>query len=280
MLEELETVARTSDAVGMRGPQSRSQEAVEPIPMEIHDLTVAYHKKPVLWGIDLAVPKGKLVGIVGPNGAGKSTLIKAAMGLVPLSSGWVKIFGKPYRKNLSRVGYVPQRESVDWDFPVSVMDVVLMGRYGHLGLVKRPTRNDREIARECLEKVKMLPFADRQIANLSGGQQQRVFLARALAQESDLYFMDEPFAGVDAATETAIITLMHELKNRGKTLLVVHHDLPTARNYFDMLLLLNMRVVAFGPTEEVFTNDLLQATYGGRLTILSEVAHAVGERAI
>jgi len=249
-----------------------------PVPLEVHDLTVAYQKKPVLWGVDLAVPRGKLVGIVGPNGAGKSTLIKAAMGLLPLSSGWVKVFGEPVRKNLRRVGYVPQRESVDWDFPVSVMDVVLMGRYGHLGLIKRPGKRDREIARECLDKLKMLPYANRQISNLSGGQQQRVFLARALAQESDLYFMDEPFAGVDAATESAIITLLHELKERGKTLLVVHHDLPTARNYFDMLLLLNMRVVAFGPTSEVFTYELLQRTYGGRLTILSEVAHAVGEK--
>lgn len=256
----------------------RASHSDERVPLEIHDLTVVYHKKPVLWGIDLTVPKGKLVGIVGPNGAGKSTLIKAVMGLIPLSSGWVKIFGEPYKKNLVRVGYVPQRESVDWDFPVSVMDVVLMGRYGRLGLVKRPSRQDRDVARECLDKVKMLPFANRQIANLSGGQQQRVFLARALAQESDLYFMDEPFGGVDAATETAIITLLHELKNRGKTLLVVHHDLPTARNYFDMLLLLNMRVVAFGRTEEVFTYELLQTTYGGRLTILSEVAHAVGQR--
>jgi len=254
------------------------QAAPSEIPLEVHDLTVAYHKKPVLWGIDLVVPKGKLVGIVGPNGAGKSTLIKAAMGLLPLSSGWVKIFGEPVRKNLVRVGYVPQRESVDWDFPVSVMDVVLMGRYGHLGLIKRPTRKDREIARECLDKVKLLPYANRQISNLSGGQQQRVFLARALAQESDLYFMDEPFAGVDAATETAIITLLQELKARGKTLLVVHHDLPTAKDYFDTLLLLNMRVVAFGPTEKVFTNDLLQKTYGGRLTILSEVAEAVREK--
>lgn len=246
-----------------------------PEPLEVHDLTVAYHKKPVLWGIDLVVPRGKLVGIVGPNGAGKSSLIKAAMGLLPLSSGWVKVFGEPVKRNLIRVGYVPQRESVDWDFPVSVMDVVLMGRYGRLGLLRRPTKQDRQIARDCLDKVKLLPYANRQISNLSGGQQQRVFLARALAQESDLYFMDEPFAGVDAATESAIIALLHELKDKGKTLMVVHHDLPTARNYFDMLLLLNMRVVAFGPTEEVFTYDLLQKTYGGRLTILSEVAEAV-----
>ncbi len=248
-------------------------------PLEIHDLTVAYHKRPVLWGVDVEVPAGQLVGVIGPNGAGKSTLIKAAMGLLPVSSGWVKVFGQPVKDNLRRVGYVPQRESVDWDFPVSVMDVVLMGRYGHLGLFKRPKKEDREIARECLEKVKMLPYADRQISNLSGGQQQRVFLARALAQESDLYFMDEPFAGVDAATEEAIVSILQELKDQGKTLLVVHHDLPTAKTYFDSLLLLNMRVVAFGPTEEVFNYDLLQSTYGGRLTILSEVADAVGAKA-
>jgi manganese/zinc/iron transport system ATP- binding protein len=168
---------------------------------------------------------------------------------------------------------------VDWDFPVNVLDVVLMGRYGRLGLLRRPKRDDREVAMQCLDKVKMLPFADRQIANLSGGQQQRVFLARALAQESDLYLMDEPFSGVDAATESAIIELLHELKDQGKTLLVVHHDLPTAKNYFDMLLLLNMRLVAFGPTEEVFNYDLLQKTYGGRLTILSEVADEVRRHA-
>lgn len=250
-----------------------------PVPLEIHDLTVAYHKRPVLWGVDVEVSAGQLVGVIGPNGAGKSTLIKAAMGLLPVSSGWVKVFGQPVKDNLRRVGYVPQRESVDWDFPVSVMDVVLMGRYGHLGLFKRPRKEDREVARECLEKVKMLPYADRQISNLSGGQQQRVFLARALAQESDLYFMDEPFAGVDAATEAAIVTILQELKDQGKTLLVVHHDLPTAKTYFDSLLLLNMRVVAFGPTEEVFTHELLQSTYGGRLTILSEVADAVGAKA-
>lgn len=245
-------------------------------PLELHDLSVAYHKKPVLYGIDLVVPEGNLIGIIGPNGAGKSTLIKTVMGLLRPSSGWVKVFGEPYKKACHRVGYVPQRESVDWDFPVNVMDVVLMGRYGHLRLGQRPGRADREIARDCLEKVKMLPFANRQIGNLSGGQQQRVFLARALAQESDLYLMDEPFAGVDAATEAAIVTLLRELKSRGKTLLVVHHDLASAREYFDMLLLLNMRMVAFGPTKEVYTAEMLQTTYGGRLTIMSDVVQAIG----
>lgn len=247
-------------------------------PLEIHDLTVSYQKKPVLYGIDLQVEAGQLIGVIGPNGAGKSTLIKSIMGLVKSDSGWVKIFGKPYRQNITQVGYVPQRESVDWDFPVNVMDVVLMGRYGKIGLFRRPSKRDREMARACLDKVKMLPFADRQISNLSGGQQQRVFLARALAQESEVYFMDEPFAGVDAATEVAIIEILQELRDQGKTLLVVHHDLPTARKYFDRLLLLNMRVVGFGETDEVFTQELLQKTYGGRLTILSEVAAVALEK--
>lgn len=239
--------------------------------LELHDLSVSYQKKPVLYGVDLAIPVGSLVGLIGPNGAGKSTLIKAVMGLLPLNGGWVKVFGEPFAKAKQRVGYVPQRESVDWDFPVNVMDVVLMGRYGRLGLFKRPRKEDHDKAREALDKVAMLPFANRQISNLSGGQQQRVFLARALAQESDFYLMDEPFAGVDAATESAIITLLQELKRQGKTILVVHHDLTTAREYFDRLVLLNMRVVASGPTDEVFTVDLLQKTYGGRLTLLSDV---------
>lgn len=242
-------------------------------PLETHDLTVAYEKRPVLYGVDVQVPEGMLVGIVGPNGAGKSTLIKAIMGIVPTAGGWVKVFGKGFRENARRVGYVPQRESVDWDFPVNVMDVVLMGRYGKLGLMGRVGKEDRMFASECLDKVGMLPYAKRQISNLSGGQQQRVFLARALAQQSDLYLMDEPFVGVDAATEAAIIELLRELKGQGKTIMVVHHDLPTAQQYFDMLLLLNMRLVAFGKTEDVFTQELLQKTYGGRLTILSEVAN-------
>ena len=244
--------------------------------LELHDLTVSYAKKPVLYGVDVQVPQGALVGIIGPNGAGKSTMIRAIMGLLPLSSGWVQIFGESFEKARHRVGYVPQREQVDWDFPVNVMDVVMMGRYGRLGWLKRPTREDRHIAEESLEKVGMLPFRNRQIANLSGGQQQRVFLARALAQQSDLYLMDEPFAGVDATTERAIISLLRDLKEQGKTILVVHHDLTTAKEYFDHLMLLNMRLVAFGKTEDIFTVDLLQKTYGGRLTILSDVAAMVG----
>ena len=241
-------------------------------PLEIHDLTVAYSKRPVLYGIDLEVPQGSMVGVVGPNGAGKSTLIRAIMDLLPVTSGWIQVFGKPFKKSVTRVGYVPQRESVDWDFPVNALDVVLMGRYGRLGPLKRPSKTDKEIAMACLEKVKMHPYATRQISNLSGGQQQRVFLARALAQESDLYLMDEPLVGVDAATETAIIEILRELQNQGKTLIVVHHDLTTAPDYFDRILLLNMRVVAFGLTKDVFTFENLQTAYGGRLSILSEVA--------
>ena len=243
--------------------------------LEIHDLTVAYHKKPVLWAIDLSIKEGQLVGIIGPNGAGKSTLIKAIMGLLPLSSGWIKCYGRPVGAVRGILGYVPQRESVDWDFPVTAFDVVLMGRYGQLGPFRRPNRKDREIARACMEKVGVGGLADRQISNLSGGQQQRVFLARALALDSRVYLMDEPFAGVDAATESAIVTLLKELRSQGKTCLVVHHDLQTAAEYFDAVMLLNMRLVAYGPTSEVFTHELLQKTYGGRLTILADAAQAV-----
>ncbi len=245
--------------------------------LELHDLTVSYAKKPVLYGVDVQVPQGALVGIIGPNGAGKSTMIRAIMGLTPASSGWVQIFGETFEKNRHRVGYVPQREQVDWDFPVNVMDVVLMGRYGRRGWLHRVTKEDKKIAEESLDKVGMLPFRNRQIANLSGGQQQRVFLARALAQQSDLYLMDEPFAGVDATTERAIVTLLQDLQSQGKTILVVHHDLTTAKEYFDHLLLLNMRLVAFGKTEDVFTMEQLQKTYGGRLTILSDVAAKVAK---
>jgi len=245
---------------------------------EIHDMTVAYHRRPVLWDIDFELPEGKLVGIVGPNGAGKTTLIKAALGLVPLASGKVEIYGKSYKEQRHLVGYVPQRESVDWDFPVTVRDVVLMGTYGRLGWIRRPGRAERDIADRCLEQVGMAPYASRQIRQLSGGQQQRVFLARALAQDAQLYFLDEPFSGVDAATEAAIIELLHTLRSSGKTVLVVHHDLQTVREYFDHVILLNMRLVASGPVETTFTNENLQKTYGGRLTILDEAAEAMRQR--
>jgi manganese/zinc/iron transport system ATP- binding protein len=243
--------------------------------VEVHDVTVAYHRKPVLWDIDLLIPSRRLVAIVGPNGAGKSTLLKAILGLVPLASGRIEIFGEPLARARRRIGYVPQRETVDWDFPVDALDVVLMGRYGRLGWVRRPGSNDRRIALRALEQVGMAAFARRQISQLSGGQQQRVFLARALAQEADLYFMDEPFAGVDAATEQAIVGVLRDLRARGRTVVAVHHDLQSVPDYFDYLVLLNMRLVAAGPTPDVFTPENLQKTYGGRLTILDEAAEAM-----
>jgi manganese/zinc/iron transport system ATP- binding protein len=243
---------------------------MEQFAVSVDNLTVAYHQKPVLREVDLRVPGGKLIGIVGPNGAGKSTLMKSILGLTQKASGEVRIFGKPVKAQRKLIGYVPQRESVDWDFPTHALDVVLMGRYGHVGLFRRPGKQDREFAMSCLEKVGMADYAHRQISQLSGGQQQRVFLARALAQDAQIYFMDEPFVGVDAATEKAIVALLTELKAQGKTVLVVHHDLQTVTEYFDWVLLLNIRKVAFGPTHEVFTPDNLQKTYGGRLTMLPD----------
>jgi len=245
--------------------------------VEIHDLTVSYYKKPVLWGIDLALPAGKVMGIIGPNGAGKSTLLKAIMGLISPDSGYVKLFGEPLHKVRKQVSYVPQRESVDWDFPASVLDVVIMGRYARLGLFQRPRKADKEAAMQCLQQVGMEQFAQRQIAQLSGGQQQRVFLARALAQEAQLYLMDEPFVGVDAATEKTIIALLKSLAQQGKSIIVVHHDLQTAPSYFDWAILLNMRLIGAGPTQEVLTPDLLQETYGGKLTVLSQVSELLQE---
>ena len=243
--------------------------------LEIHDLTVAFDRKPVLWNIDLNIPQGKLVGIIGPNGAGKSTLIKAVMGILPLSSGFVKVFDNDIEDIRSRISYVPQRESVDWDFPASVLDVVLMGRYARLGLFKKPRRADRDIAMDCLRKVGMESFARRQISQLSGGQQQRTFLARALAQQADIYFMDEPFSGVDAATEKTIINLLRNMTHSEKTVMVVHHDLHSVSQYFDWVIMLNTRLVAFGPTDVTFTQKNLHETYGGKLTILADVADLI-----
>ncbi|MFB4158332.1 metal ABC transporter ATP-binding protein [Geomicrobium sp. JSM 1781026] len=239
-------------------------------PVSASNITVAYHRKPVLQNVSFEAPEGNLIGIVGPNGAGKSTLIKSILGLVPKASGNVTIFNQPYKKQRQLIGYVPQRGSVDWDFPTNALDVVLMGRYGKIGMFKRPKKTDINKAMHCLEQVGMERYADRQISQLSGGQQQRVFLARALAQDASVYFMDEPFVGVDAATERAIITLLTSLKAQGKTVLVVHHDLQTVEDYFDWVMLLNIRKIAFGPTGDVFTKDNLQKTYGGRLSFLDQ----------
>ena len=239
--------------------------------IEVHDLTVSYDKKPVLWGVDFTIPKGALCGIIGPNGAGKSTLIKSIMELTDISSGYVKLFDQELREVRKRISYVPQRESVDWDFPASVMDIVLMGRYSKLGLFRRPRKADKDAALKALEMVGMEKFSKRQIAQLSGGQQQRVFLARALTQNADMYLLDEPFDGVDAATEKAIVELLKSLTTQGKTIVVVHHDLQSVESYFDWVLMLNLRLVASGPTKLVFNPSLLEETYGGKLTLLSEV---------
>ena len=256
-------------------PAQNAQDVTEEsAPLWIHDLTVAYHRKPVLWDVNLTVPEGKLIAVVGPNGAGKTTLIKAALDLVPRASGKVMIYGKSYEKQRHLVGYVPQRESVDWDFPVNALDVVAMGLYRKIGWIVPVGRRHKDLAMESLEKVGMAPYAKRQISQLSGGQQQRVFLARALAQNARVYMMDEPFVGVDVATERAIIALLKELRDAGKTCLVIHHDLQTVPSYFDYVVLLNMRVVAHGPTEEIFTEDNLRKTYGGKLTLLSDAVYA------
>jgi manganese/zinc/iron transport system ATP- binding protein len=233
--------------------------------IDVTDLTVAYRDKPVLWDIDCSVPPGTLLAIVGPNGAGKTTLIKAILGLVKPAAGRAFIYGKPYREQRHLVGYVPQRGSVDWDFPTNALDVVMMGRYGALGWFRRPGRRERAMALEALDKVKMGDFAERQISQLSGGQQQRVFLARALVQDAQVYFMDEPFQGVDATTEHAIVTLLRELRSQGKTVVVVHHDLSTVTDYFDWVTLLNVRRVAHGPVHEVFTEHNLGLAYGGKV---------------
>ncbi len=242
--------------------------------IEITDLTVAYKEKPVLWDVDLSVPAGVLMGIVGPNGAGKTTLIKAVLGLVKPSAGQVLIHGRPYAEQRRIVAYVPQRGSVDWDFPTNALDVVMMGRYGALGWIRRPGKRERELAQEALAKVGMADFADRQISQLSGGQQQRVFLARALVQDAQVYFMDEPFQGVDATTERAIVALLQDLRAAGKTVVVVHHDLQTVSEYFDWVTLLNVRKIASGPVAEAFTEANLRQTYGGRIAFLSNVPSA------
>jgi manganese/zinc/iron transport system ATP- binding protein len=245
------------------------------VPIQINDLTVAYHRKPVLWDVNLSIPEGQLVAVVGPNGAGKSTLIKATLNLVARASGAVRIYGRPYEEQRRIVGYVPQRESVDWDFPVDALDVVAMGLYHKIGWMKPVSRKHRQVALQELEKVGMADYAHRQISQLSGGQQQRVFLARALAQDAQIYLMDEPFAGVDVATEKAIIALLKSLKESGKTCVVVHHDLQTVPSYFDHVVLLNMRVVAAGPTDEVFNEENLKKTYGGKLTLLTQALHEI-----
>lgn len=268
-MNEPTTVNDPASAVGARS---------NPPILDVHDVTVAYHQRPVLWDIDLTIDAPQLIGIIGPNGAGKSTLVKAILGLVPLAGGQIKMFGSSPQSQRRRIGYVPQRESVDWDFPVSVLDVVLMGTYGKLGWFRRPKAADVGWARQCLAEVGLADFADRQIGQLSGGQQQRTFLARALAQKADVYFMDEPMAGVDAATERVVFSLLHRLREQGKAVFVVHHDLRTVPEYFEYVVMLNMRLTAAGPVATTFTPENLNKTYGGRLALLDAAGEAMRQR--
>lgn len=240
--------------------------------IEAHNLTVLYGRKPAIWNVDFKLPEGQVIGIMGPNGSGKSTLLKAIMGVVNPTTGYTKVYDQELEKVRHKVSYVPQRQDIDWDFPASVWDVVSMGRFHVCGLFKRLTSEDHDIIQESLEKVNMLGFAKRQISQLSGGQQQRVFLARALAQQGELFLMDEPFAGVDIATEEMIVNLLKDMKSKGKTLVIVHHDLHTAQSYFDHLVLMNTRLVACGKTSDVFTDQILTDTYGGKLTTISKIS--------
>jgi manganese/zinc/iron transport system ATP- binding protein len=238
--------------------------------LQIEQLTVNYGNNPALWDVTLEVPTGNVVGIIGPNGAGKTTFIKTALGLIQPLSGKVEFFGQPLEKVRARIGYIPQRESVDWDFPITVRDLVLMGRYGQLGMLRWPREADRAAVEHYLERVGMLQYADRQINQLSGGQKQRVFIARALVQEADIYFMDEPFIGIDLATKKVIIDLLHELKKEGKTVFVVHHELDQVDTYFDWVIVFNIRLIACGPVQEAFTTETLNAAYGKSYAIFDE----------
>ncbi len=237
----------------------------DPAPLSVAGLTVAYGEKVALWDVSYEAPKGALIGVIGPNGAGKSTFIKAILGLVPRIGGQVRLFDRPAAKGLARVGYVPQRASVDWQFPATALDVAAMGLYRKLGWLRPVSRAAKRTALDCLDRMGLKDRADAQIGQLSGGQQQRVFLARALAQDADLYLMDEPLTGVDAATEATIMEVFRDLRSQGRTVVAVHHDLETVSRYFDHVLLLNVRKIASGPVAAAFTREALREAYGGRL---------------
>lgn len=250
----------------------------ERLPLEVQRLRVCYQERPVLENVTFSVPPGKITGIIGPNGAGKTTLIKAIMGLLPVTNGAIQFFGMGLDQVRRKISYVPQRETVDWNFPASVFEIVLMGRYPHTGMFGRLTRKDKMLAERAMDLAGIRDLATRQLAQLSGGQQQRVFIARSLAQDASLYLMDEPFAGVDAASETAILELLNQMKASGKTIVLVHHDLYTAAAFFDNFLLLNKGVIAFGPGREVFTSANLEATYGKRLSAFSRVVETMWQQ--
>lgn len=246
--------------------------------ISVQQLSVNYDKTPVLWDLCFEIPQGKLALVAGPNGAGKSTLIKTSLGLIKPISGQISFFNHPLRKVRARIAYVPQRESVDWDFPITVFDLVLMGLYGRQGLLHRTSHKDRRAVMHFLEKVGLESFANRQISQLSGGQQQRAFLARALIQEADLYLMDEPFTGIDIASAKAIVEILQALRDAGKTLLVVHHDLSSVNQIFDWAIWLNIRLVGCGSIESTFTPEMIQKTYGKETVLFDEAAKLSQEK--
>lgn len=242
-------------------------------PIVVEGLSVSYERTRVLSNIYLEVENGQVLGVVGPNGAGKSTLFKAILGLVKLNAGQIRVFGRNVESQRKRMAYVPQRDEVDWQFPATVSDIVIMGRYPHKGFMQRLSKTDILIADEAMEKLGITDLRKRQIGALSGGQQQRVFLARALCQEAEIFLLDEPFVGVDMTTEEKIIDILKDLAAMGMTMMVVHHDLSSVEKYFSHTLLLNQRLVAVGPTEEVFTEENISKTYGAQLTILHKAGY-------
>lgn len=239
--------------------------------ISVSNLNVSYHGNDAIQNVSFSISQGKLVGVIGPNGAGKSTLIKAMLELIPRDTGEIEINGSHIKKVRKSVAYVPQRSNIDWDFPITVIDTVLLGTYPNLGLFKRPKKKEKALAYECLQKVRMEEFSERQIGELSGGQQQRVFMARALAQQAEIFFLDEPFVGIDVSSEETIINILKELRDEGKTVLVVHHDLSKASDYFDELILLNKELIGVGEVEEIFRSDMLAKAYNAQFPFLKEM---------
>jgi ABC-type Mn2+/Zn2+ transport system ATPase subunit len=243
--------------------------------LTVKSLFVSYHGNEAIENVSFSIEQGKLVGIIGPNGAGKSTLLKALLNLIPKDKGEIQIYGKSFNERRKSVAYVPQRSDIDWDFPINVLDTVLLGTYPNLGLFKKPKKKEKEWALQCLQRVGMEEFSKRQIGELSGGQQQRVFLARALAQKSEILFLDEPFVGIDVSSEETIITILKELKNSGRTILVVHHDLSKVSDYFDELILLNKKLIGYGDIDQILRAEVLSKAYSGQFSFLERLGVGV-----
>lgn len=239
--------------------------------VEVRNLCVSYYGNEVIRNINFSFDCGKLIGIIGPNGAGKSTLMKAIIGLIPIDKGKISFHGRPIKTIRKKIAYVPQRSDIDWDFPITVRDTVLLGTYPKLGVFHRPKKKEKQLAKKCLEKVGMIEYSHRQIGELSGGQQQRIFLARALAQEADYFFLDEPFVGIDVSSEEVIIQILKKLRDEGKTVFVVHHDLTKVENYFDDLILINKELIESGSVQSVFKPELISKAYQAQFSLLNKM---------